>query len=85
MLKDEIERKYQLKKKRIESVELTCQTHNPSYETGITLYKKMLKDELERKYQLKKKRIKSVELTCQTHNPSYETRITLYKANQNKL
>jgi len=40
MLKDEIERKYQLKKKRIESVELTCQTHNPSYETGITLYKK---------------------------------------------
>jgi hypothetical protein len=39
MLKDEIERKYQLKKKRIESIELTCQTHNPSYETGITLWK----------------------------------------------
>jgi hypothetical protein len=39
MLKDELERKYQLKKKRIKSVELTCQTHNPSYETEITLYK----------------------------------------------
>jgi hypothetical protein len=36
MLKDEIKKKYQLKKKKIESTGLTRQTHDSSHETKIT-------------------------------------------------
>jgi hypothetical protein len=42
MLNDEIEKKYQLKKdkkKKLESTELTRQTHYTCYETDQTMYK----------------------------------------------
>ena len=41
MLNDEIKKKYQLKKgkKKLESTELTRQTHYTCYETDQTMYK----------------------------------------------
>jgi hypothetical protein len=39
MLKDEIEKKNQFKKKKLESIELTYQTHDSNHGFGITSLK----------------------------------------------